>query len=101
MSTAKNRTTTTNTGSTISGGTRLPTRLPENTGRRDTIKSAMQSVERNTNRNTNNKHVPAPARPVRISRHQMEAGKPQGRAKRKHQRCDPTDRFEIVQPPQI
>ncbi len=39
-----NSTTTTTAGPTISGGTRVPTRLPENTGSRDTISDAMASV---------------------------------------------------------
>ena len=43
-SSAKNSTTPTNTGSTISGVMRLPTRLPENTGSRETIRKAMASV---------------------------------------------------------
>ncbi len=37
-------TTTTISGPTISGGTRVPTRLPENTGSRDTISEAIASV---------------------------------------------------------
>ena len=36
--------TDTNTGNTISGGTRMRTCLPENTGRRDTIRNAIRSV---------------------------------------------------------
>ena len=37
--------TDTNTGSTISGGTRMRTDLPENTGSRDTIRNAIRSVK--------------------------------------------------------
>ena len=39
-----NSTTTTMTGSTISGGTRVPIFLPDSTGRRDTISAAIASV---------------------------------------------------------
>ena len=37
-------TTETKTGSTISGGTRIRTVLPENTGSRDTIRNPIKSV---------------------------------------------------------
>ena len=36
--------TETKTGSTISGGTRMRMVLPENTGRRETIRNAIKSV---------------------------------------------------------
>ena len=38
------KTTATNTGSTISGGTRMRIVLPENTGSRETMRIAMRSV---------------------------------------------------------
>ena len=38
------KTTETKTGSTISGGTRMRTVLPENTGSRDTIRNAITRV---------------------------------------------------------
>ena len=44
MSSAKNNTPPTKTGSTISGATRLPARLPENTGSRDTMRKAIAKV---------------------------------------------------------
>ena len=44
ISKATKSTTSTMTGSTISGGTRPPSFLPENTGTRETIRNAMPSV---------------------------------------------------------
>jgi hypothetical protein len=44
ISSAKNSTTNTNAGSTMSGGTRVPNFLPEKTGSFEIIRKAMTSV---------------------------------------------------------